>query len=235
MTSDLVLTLYRAYDPELGRWLSRDPLQEQAGLNLYGYVGGDPIRLFDPYGLDSTETWGEKFADWVDTTSSRFAAGISTEYTLLNFFPAVAETMHHGAAELFRFGRGISDASYCTQGDMLDKAAVAAPDAVRFGGWLSLAAGGLKNVAVKRTPFVPGEYWNSLARRAPVRSTPFNVVRKYNVQGELRGATTYDEFGNRAYQYEFGSTVRHGEGYHVYDNSTTGALGDGPRSPHINY
>jgi RHS repeat-associated protein len=84
-------------------------------------------------------------------------------------------------------------------------------------------------------PFVPEEYWIGLTDPAPVQSNPFNVIPKYDDQGQLRGATTYDEFGNRAYQYEFGSSVRHGEGYHVYDNSTTGSFGNGPRSPHINY
>jgi RHS repeat-associated protein len=37
--SGLNLTLVRAYSPSLGRWLSRDPLGESAGTNLYGYVG----------------------------------------------------------------------------------------------------------------------------------------------------------------------------------------------------
>jgi RHS repeat-associated protein len=39
--SGLYLTWYRAYDPHVGRWLSRDPIEEDGGLSLYGYVGGD--------------------------------------------------------------------------------------------------------------------------------------------------------------------------------------------------
>jgi RHS repeat-associated protein len=49
--SGLVLTWYRAYDPDTGRWLSRDPIAEEGGLNLYGYVGNDPGNLWDPLGL----------------------------------------------------------------------------------------------------------------------------------------------------------------------------------------
>jgi RHS repeat-associated protein len=49
--SELLLTLYRAYDPQLGRWLSPDPGGEWDGLNLYGYVGGDSINSIDPTGL----------------------------------------------------------------------------------------------------------------------------------------------------------------------------------------
>jgi RHS repeat-associated protein len=50
--SGLELALYRAYDPELGRWLSEDPIQENGGINLYGYVGNEPIGGIDPLGLD---------------------------------------------------------------------------------------------------------------------------------------------------------------------------------------
>ncbi|MCP1604738.1 RHS repeat-associated core domain-containing protein [Pseudomonas citronellolis] len=49
--SGLYLALYRAYDPESGRWLSRDPIGERGGINLYAYVEGNPISLHDAKGL----------------------------------------------------------------------------------------------------------------------------------------------------------------------------------------
>jgi len=49
----LGLTLYRAYDARIGRWLSRDPLGEPGGLNLYGYVQNDPLNRIDPFGLQA--------------------------------------------------------------------------------------------------------------------------------------------------------------------------------------
>ena len=49
--SGLYLTWFRAYDPENGRWLSRDPLGEGAGRNVYLYVGNSPIGYIDPDGL----------------------------------------------------------------------------------------------------------------------------------------------------------------------------------------
>ena len=51
--SNLHLTWYRAYDPELGRWLSKDPIAELGGINLYAYVLNDPINHVDLFGLDT--------------------------------------------------------------------------------------------------------------------------------------------------------------------------------------
>jgi RHS repeat-associated protein len=48
----LHLATYRAYDPASARWLSRDPIRERGGINLYSYVDGDPVRYEDPKGLD---------------------------------------------------------------------------------------------------------------------------------------------------------------------------------------
>ena len=44
---------YRWYSPGLGRWLSRDPLGEQADPlhNLYRFVGNNPLNAVDPLGL----------------------------------------------------------------------------------------------------------------------------------------------------------------------------------------
>lgn len=79
------------------------------------------------------------------------------------------------------------------------------------------------------------EYWNSvLQATSPEQSAPYNILNRYNSAGELHSVTTYDEFGNRAYQYELNDNVRHGPGYHQFDNSgPCRGFGKGPRSPHI--
>jgi RHS repeat-associated protein len=51
--SNLDLAVYRAYDPDLGRWLNRDPIEEADGTNLYAYVGNRPIASVDPLGLQA--------------------------------------------------------------------------------------------------------------------------------------------------------------------------------------
>ncbi|NLT71024.1 MAG: RHS repeat-associated core domain-containing protein, partial [Verrucomicrobiaceae bacterium] len=51
---------FRYYQPESGRWLGRDPVEEEGGVNLYGFVGNEPIGRVDRLGLLSTG----KFIDW---------------------------------------------------------------------------------------------------------------------------------------------------------------------------
>lgn len=70
--------LYRYYDPSLQRWLNRDPIEEEGGINLYADVENNPLNLIDPYGLH----WTDYIPDFV--TSPRvvdFAAGMADNLT----------------------------------------------------------------------------------------------------------------------------------------------------------
>ena len=53
--SETKLYFYRAryYDPQLGRFLSEDPIGLAGGINPYAYAGNDPVNHKDPYGLDA--------------------------------------------------------------------------------------------------------------------------------------------------------------------------------------
>jgi len=53
---------YRWYDPFTGRWPSRDPIEEEGGLNLYWFIGNSGISRWDYLGLqapmlDSNGNW----------------------------------------------------------------------------------------------------------------------------------------------------------------------------------
>ena len=47
----LVYYNYRYYSPELGRWISRDPIEEEGGVNLYAMVGNNSVTKTDYLGL----------------------------------------------------------------------------------------------------------------------------------------------------------------------------------------
>jgi RHS repeat-associated protein len=58
---------YRFYSPAIERWMNRDPLGEEGGVNLYGFVANDPVNWIDPWGLApagfgifGTYYWGNK-------------------------------------------------------------------------------------------------------------------------------------------------------------------------------
>lgn len=53
----------RWYDPDTGRWLSKDPIGISGGLNQYVFCGNNPVNRIDPSGLD-----------WLDNTAN-FSAG----------------------------------------------------------------------------------------------------------------------------------------------------------------
>lgn len=62
--ADLNLTMFRGYDPSIGRWISRDPLGEAEltqGANLYTYVGNNPLNRIDPLGLSCDR----ELDDWI--------------------------------------------------------------------------------------------------------------------------------------------------------------------------
>ena len=42
---------YRDYDPVIGTFISKDPIGFRGGLNLYAYVGNNPVNRKDPSGL----------------------------------------------------------------------------------------------------------------------------------------------------------------------------------------
>jgi len=46
---------YRYYDPQTGRWPSRDPIEEEGGVNLYSFTNNKPVSQVDLLGNLSFE------------------------------------------------------------------------------------------------------------------------------------------------------------------------------------
>jgi len=59
--AELIYFGYRWYSPGTRRWISRDPLAELDGGNLYRFVRNNPVSQFDPYGLATCRSAGPTF------------------------------------------------------------------------------------------------------------------------------------------------------------------------------
>ena len=58
--TDLIYYNYRYYNPTTGKWLKRDPIMEDGGVNIYAMLGADPINYFDLLGLITSRVKKEK-------------------------------------------------------------------------------------------------------------------------------------------------------------------------------
>src|SRR5437763_5231525 len=50
IASGMYYYLYRFYDPNLQRWINRDPIQELGGVNLYEFSANSPLGWLDAFG-----------------------------------------------------------------------------------------------------------------------------------------------------------------------------------------
>lgn len=48
----LYFNRFRYYSPQMGRFLSEDPISFRGGVNLYNYTGNSPVGRVDPFGLE---------------------------------------------------------------------------------------------------------------------------------------------------------------------------------------
>jgi RHS repeat-associated protein len=88
----------RDYDPDTGRWAAKDPILFEGGqVNLYVYVGNDPVNWIDPFGLDAAD-WMYENARWLVDVDVRWAGDFSTGF---------ADTITFGGTEWLQDQMGV--------------------------------------------------------------------------------------------------------------------------------
>jgi len=95
--SGLVFFGRRYYQPELGRWITQDPLGFKDGPNLYAYLQNSPLMQVDCYGL-----FGEAFGRGFNRFSRRAFGGL--EWMGANLIPI--PYVQHTIESVGRWGAG---------------------------------------------------------------------------------------------------------------------------------
>jgi RHS repeat-associated protein len=91
----------RPYSPELGRWVSRDPAQEDGGINLYGFIENDPVGRQDLLGLTQVGTILSAFMSYFDFGPTLWVMPEDDSYTkIVREWIAVREGMNALKADL---------------------------------------------------------------------------------------------------------------------------------------
>jgi RHS repeat-associated protein len=170
--SGLHLAPFRAYSAELGRWLSRDPIEEEGGINLYGYVGNDPVNWIDPDGLSPSWALPPQLAGG-DSYSRDFQQGW---YDTARWAPAALLVIPAALA-----GKALLPAA----GLALKKCSAAK-----------------KPLMDQMSPDEAAKYRKYWEKHAPEASKPYDMYPRYTEDGRLKQMTTYDEFGDRHRQYD---------------------------------
>ena len=147
--SGLHYNVNRTYDPVTGRYIESDPIGLVAGLNTYGYVGGNPVNSMDPSGLIKYGDLGFAVVDFSLSVLEVEAGAMAIIGSPLTgpFAPATVTggglVAAHGLVGVYNSGNAIIDALTETksQGLFESVGAVFGPTGQKIGQGVDLFSG----------------------------------------------------------------------------------------------
>ena len=93
----LVYYNYRHLNPLDGRWISRDPIKEEGGWNLFAFVGNNGVNRWDYLGEFYKGTWDSAFKYFYSSTPVDKALWISGKFSIAGVLTKTAMDHADGA------------------------------------------------------------------------------------------------------------------------------------------
>ncbi|WOH39013.1 RHS repeat-associated core domain-containing protein [Thalassotalea fonticola] len=104
--SGLHYNYYRDYDPKTGRYLQSDPIGLNGGMNTFGYVGGNPLMYYDPYGLlEMDDIWSTIYVG---------TGGWSPDQSTVDFYAGFGDSMLLNTTKHIREWQNIKSVNDCS-------------------------------------------------------------------------------------------------------------------------
>jgi RHS repeat-associated protein len=199
--SGMNLTYTRAYNSVLDRFLNRDTVEEDGGVNLYQYAENSPTNFRDPSGRGIIKI-GICIVLLVMCVKYNSAASC-------RLFPMVCSP---GCKLGGKGGGGGGGGRGGGRGGGGGGAGGGAGGGTGSGG-----TGGVGNII---SDWI--KYWK---RPSPTQGTPYSTRRRYDPNGDVRSVTTYDKYGRRNTRFDVKDS--RGKAEHRHDMKYDQAHPDG--------
>ena len=112
---------FRYYSPSMGRFLNRDPLKEDGGINIYAMTGNNPIGRWDYLGLDGY--WTDQYDDngywsgstWTEYTGDDSSSSSDDDFDWGDFYTDFSMDDYYSWQDTNSYWSGGANSGYYTQ------------------------------------------------------------------------------------------------------------------------